>query len=673
MDEYSIENTHESLKNRLLDYIKTAYFGKNDELRELCNDELERKGILWQEPYIEANPAYKAIYNGIKISKDIDEQVKNILIKMSENKLGVYANPYVHQIQSVENFYKGNDLFVATGTGSGKTECFMWPMVSKLVLEAKESPKTWKQRGVRAMMLYPMNALVADQLGRLRRMIGDDRFYNMFVSIASDDRIPQFGMYTGRTPYAGEHKISQDIALAETLRKDLLERDAVTKEQLIDMGKYPAKYDLEAYIDALSEGNHVTNNRDVEMLSRFEMQKTTPDILITNYSMLEYMIMRQSEQGIWEDTRQWLKMSPSNRLLFIIDEAHMYRGATGGEVALLIRRFVHKLGIKREQMQFILTSASIPSNGNEKVIEFACDLTAESYENNRFKIITGERDKIIFDGAKEVKAQVLAKFEIDSLHADGENKLQAIRNFGDIAGLDTLSCDFSSDADVEQWLFKELNKFAPLLRVMECCRGKAVKFSELANKVFPNESVEIAQKATSVVLSIAPLAKNKEGQVLFPSRLHMMFRGLHGVYACANPNCTEKEGESGLPIGKIYLSDHEDVCKCGGKIYELVNDRTCGALFYKGYIDERELGNGFVWNKNGSFTDKTFKEVHYYIIPKNVKYTLPKGNTAIKTAWFNGVAGRIENNDIHKENSHCVHVAYSEKSPKEHPEALTFA
>lgn len=673
MDEYSIQNTHESLKGRLLDYIKTAYFGKNDELRELCNDGLERKGVLWQEPYIEANPAYKVSHNGIKNSKYIDEQVKNILIKMSENKLGVYANPYVHQIQAVENFYKGSDLFVATGTGSGKTECFMWPMVSKLVLEAKESSKTWKQRGVRAMMLYPMNALVADQLGRLRRMIGDNKFYNMFVSIAGDSRIPQFGMYTGRTPYAGEQKKTQDMILAETLRKDLLDRDAVTKKQLIDMGKYPAKYDLESYIDALSEGNHVTNDRDVEMLSRFEMHKKTPDILITNYSMLEHMLMRQSEQGIWEDTRQWLKMSPSNKLLFIIDEAHMYRGAAGGEVALLIRRFMHKLGIKREQMQLILTSASIPSNGNEKVIEFACDLTAENYENSRFKIITGERDKIIFDGAKEVKTQVLAKFEIDSLHTDGEKKLQAIKNFGDIAGLDTSSCDFSSDADVEQWLFKELNKFAPLLRVMECCRGKAVKFSELSNKVFPNESLEIAQKATSVVLSIAPLAKNREGQVLFPSRLHMMFRGLHGLYACANPNCTEKEGESDLPIGKIYLSGHEDVCKCGGKIYELLNDRTCGALFYKGYIDETEPENKFVWNKKGSFKDQSFKEVHYYIIPKNVHYTPPKSNTAIRIAWFNGMAGRIENDDTHAGKPHYVHVAYSEKSPKEHPEALTFA
>ena len=67
------------------------------------------------------------------------------------------------------------------------------------------------------------------------------------------------------------------------------------------------------------------------------MQNFCPDILITNYSMLEYMLMRPIEQSIWKSTRDWLKRSKDNKLLFVIDEAHMYRGSAGGEVALLIR------------------------------------------------------------------------------------------------------------------------------------------------------------------------------------------------------------------------------------------------------------------------------------------------------------------------------------------------
>ena len=61
MDEYSIENTHKALKGRLIEYIETAYFGKNDELRNLCKDELELQGVMWKEPYIEANPAYVSV------------------------------------------------------------------------------------------------------------------------------------------------------------------------------------------------------------------------------------------------------------------------------------------------------------------------------------------------------------------------------------------------------------------------------------------------------------------------------------------------------------------------------------------------------------------------------------------------------------------------------------
>ena len=66
MDDYSIENTHEALKQRLIDYVETAYFGKNDELRELCRTELETQGVMWKEPYIEANPAYMSLCDGIE-------------------------------------------------------------------------------------------------------------------------------------------------------------------------------------------------------------------------------------------------------------------------------------------------------------------------------------------------------------------------------------------------------------------------------------------------------------------------------------------------------------------------------------------------------------------------------------------------------------------------------
>lgn len=320
-------------------------------------------------------------------------------------------------------------------------------------------------------------------------------------------------------------------SVATTLKSNLIDRDQETVEQLKKMGKYPAKHDLEHFINELLEQRHLTSNKDAEMITRFEMQKHAPDILITNYSMLEYMLMRQEEQSIWEDTSEWLNETEDNKLLFIIDEAHMYRGASGGEVALLIRRFINKLGVDRKKIQFILTSASIPKNEESKVKKFISDLTAiDRDDNSHITIITGNQEVIDDSFANKLNAQLLAQFDIDSLH--GKSRMAGIRQFGELAKLDVSSCDFSNEKKVENWLYKELVKIEPLLSIMRNCRGNAIAFNELARKVFPNENEIIARKATSVLLSIAPLAKNKEGQVLFPSRLHMMFRGIRGIYAC---------------------------------------------------------------------------------------------------------------------------------------------
>ena len=136
---------------------------------------------------------------------------------------------------------------------------------------------------------------------------------------------------------------------------------------------------MHAYLERLHDSAHTPNEEDAELITRFEMQQFCPDILITNYSMLEYMLLRPQEAKMWSDTQKWLVSNSQNKLLFIIDEAHMYRGSAGGEVALLIRRLFYKLGITRNQVQFILTTASMPDSCEEdrkKVMTFARELTA---------------------------------------------------------------------------------------------------------------------------------------------------------------------------------------------------------------------------------------------------------------------------------------------------------
>lgn len=668
MDKYGVKSTHEALKNKLINYISTVYLGKNDSLRSACLSALEQAGLLYQEPYIEANHAYLSVPDGIN-KADLPDDVKLILQEMIKRNLGVFASPYLHQIESLENYYRGKDLFVSTGTGSGKTECFMWPLSTKLLMEQINSPDTWKIRGIRTIMLYPMNALVSDQMGRLRKMIGNGKngFHDIIHKIAPGSRIPQFGMYTGRTPYPGENNFDENVKYAETIRRDILKQSEEVQDKLRELGKYPSKVDLESFADRLEEqGAVLTDPNDAELVTRYEMQMFCPDILITNYSMLEYMLMRPIEKSIWQSTRDWLESSDDNKLLFIIDEAHMYRGSAGGEVALLIRRVLHKLGIGRDHVQFILTSASVPSD-DTPIYKFACELSAQNEKDNNFKIIRGKEEPIELT-APEIKATDLFDFDIDALQGDWITKKKAIADFARRLKFDA-DCNFDDEKSVEVWLYKCLFNTNPMRRIMQATRGNAISFNQLALKAFPGEEAEIAQKATNAFLAIAPLAKNVNNQVLYPARLHMMFRGLQGIYACSNPMCKHKNHDGSLGLGRVYLNKPGTKCECGGMIYELLNERSCGALFLRGYMDISEGSNPFVWNEPGIQFTENLKEVLFYIIPNDGTFKKKKD---IVVGWLNTLAGRVDYFNDHTGEDEFLHVAYCTAESKGRPDTLTF-
>ena len=264
---------HKQLRSELEDYIKSQYFGKSPLLLSAVSHRLDGEGLLYQKPYIESSPAYKSEFNGIQKS-DIPAWLKDYFDKFSRAGLGVYSAPFLHQIKALEAAVAGKDLFVATGTGSGKTECFMWPLMAKLATEAKLSKDTWNMRGVRTIIMYPMNALVSDQVSRLRRLIGDseNRFINIFRdTCGSDIRRPQFGMYTGRTPYPGpEPNKRQDQSLEKILaRMSFPQNESEQKffDQLIKEGKIPAKADMKSFLDGLHVSKHIPNDEDV--LSRY--------------------------------------------------------------------------------------------------------------------------------------------------------------------------------------------------------------------------------------------------------------------------------------------------------------------------------------------------------------------------------------------------------------------
>lgn len=678
---YGIESIHSALKSKMIDYITTNYLGKNDALRLATESELKETGVLFQEPYIEANAIYKVNINGLttlNVPSDRDI-IKKSLIQLSEKYIGVFKSPYLHQTKAIEAFSSGNDVFIATGTGSGKTECFMWPMISKLVEEANVSRDTWEKRGIRVMMLYPMNALVSDQIGRLRKIVDNEEFKTVLRNGNSKTRLPQFGMYTGRTEYAGQKDINKDKELAKKLSDDLInlydpetdcskyESKSKSISQLKHLGKFPSKKDLNKYIDELKKGNHYTDPEDTELITREEMRNNCPDIMITNYSMLQYMLIRPIEQTIWDETKMWLNSDESNKILFVVDEAHMYKGSSGGEVALLIRRFFHKLGISRDKVQFILTSASVPKDSLDSVKKFACDLTGAS--NDNFVLLTGDKEEIDKLDCFEINPiKMLDNINTDDLKGDFKSKLACIKQIAKNLDWKYSEDDLSTVERLSHWLYTKLSKNSNMIKIIEASNGKATSFEKLSIIAFGSKNLSVSKDATSVLLLLAHLAKKPDGNVYLPTRVHLMFRGISGLSACINSDCQYGDANSkSLGLGKIYIGKQKEKCKCGSKVFELVNDRNCGELFLKGYLDI--ANKDFVWNKLISSKHDNFKEVHFFIPQQNRPINSPKDNVIV---WVDINTGKIIDDESEAIKRKCIRLIYSKHESKDKREKLTF-
>ena len=255
--------------------------------------------------------------------------------------------------------------------------------------------------------------------------------------------------------------------------------------------------------------------------------------------------LRPREKKIWEATKKWLNEDKNNKLLFVIDEAHMYRGSSGGEVALLIRRMFHKLGIERDRVQFILTTASMQYGTDDEkkaVMTFARELTSSSIDA-KFVFLRGERE--VIEGMQKYDIPI-AKFKNVSISDIEENdnaRLEALNSFWD--GIEGAPKTFDSLDEACVWMYDNIIHYRPFFELIRLCRGNAVSLGELAKEIFPNTDEDDALNAVSVLLAIAPLAR-KNNMVLFPARMHMLFRGIKGVYACANKLCTHSHSHKSL-------------------------------------------------------------------------------------------------------------------------------
>ncbi len=640
----SVETIRRELKKTIVDYIETEYFGKTDELRTRVDAELQRDGALFQKPYFEATPAYVVAQDGLHDCK-IPSAAKKSLLSMAGAKRGVFPSPYRHQIDALEAFWCGKDVLVSTGTGSGKTECFMWPMISKLSVEASVSPDTWSRRAVRALVLYPMNALVADQVGRLRKILGGDAcdFLSAWAPESRSCRRPQFGMYTGRTPYPGDTRMPmRDKEYAQTLARDILGTCPADLKKLKEAGRCPEKADLTEYVKQLKGGADPWSAQDAELLTRFEMQQHVPDILVTNYSMLQYMLIRHPEQGIWDATRDWLDACPAEKLLIVIDEAHMYKGAAGGEVALLLRRLAFKLGVAMDRFQFILTSASIPKD-DSSTVRFYEDMTGKA--GNDLAIIRGTTQDRTAMGTGEIPVAALERVDLENLQAEDAVVIKQIAAFLNDMGHSPLPAMSLIDARCE--LGRALAGTATFCRLDGAARGACHSMDELAELVFPGQ--DKGAVALDILMNLAALALDEASRPLLPMRMHMFIRGVQSLTACVNPACPNR-GDDSLPLGKIYLNKPAGRCSCGAKTYNLMTDRTCGALFLRGHAESTD-GDFYFWNEKPEVS-QGYSEVDLYV---------PSGSESLdklRTGWLNSVTGKVMCDDGHAGEDGFIKVAF---------------
>ena len=615
----TIGETISRLHGSLRQYIEATYHVGNPQLIQQRLELLNTPGVIHQEPFIESTPRYRS--NESFSDLGLDPIVLDFFEQISRSEAGhsplIYDPPYEHQAAATRSaLVDGKSLLVMTGTGSGKTECFLLPILGKLALEAAHSPQTFAEPALRALVLYPMNALVNDQLGRLRLMFGDQRVVQFFTQHAG--RPARFARYTSRTLYPGVRDPGKDgtrlrsigsfyvrqLELAAGPPSDEQRRAAELVERLRDRGKWPTKEDLTRWFGTPrtrwrnADGEFVravTMPGDAELFTRHEVHQAPADILVTNYSMLEYMMMRPLERPVFGRTRRWLEDNPDQSFLMVIDESHMYRGAGGAEVALLLRRVRTRLNIPPERFQVICTSASF--RDENYAIEFAARLSGKSVSDFAPPIKGDLALRLPDDTGSEEEAELLAGIDLDAFHsATTENEKRNI-----VSDLLTSRGIDGRNEPIEQLLHEALRDYPPMGNLVNRTMQAACPINEIGVAIFPQAASTTADRAVTTLAALGSLARPDPNQPgLLPCRVHAFYRGLAGLWACMDPGCTElpetQQGEG--PTGKLY-GQPRDRCGCGSAVLELFTCRNCGAAYARAYTDDL-MDPAYLWPDPGS-------------------------------------------------------------------------
>ena len=741
----------ENMREAVASYIGATYHLSNPRLVELRHDLLTGGGVA-QEPFVESTPTYVGDRRYADLS--IATPLRGFFSQMAGDDAGrlIFDPPYAHQAEALEAALSadagGRAIVVTTGTGSGKTESFLLPVVGRLAEEASTRRANFAERAVRALLLYPMNALVNDQLGRLRSLLGSRSVSGWFSEAAG--RPAKFGRYTGRTLYPGGRSDRRDRERLKTLDLYLKMEDAARSGDpkardlvriLKDKGRWPAKPDsAEGAFDGLRgwygrSGAHwsdangeplraVERPQDPELVTRHEIQAAPPDLLVTNYSMLEYMLLRPIERDIFGDTRSYYEAHPEERFFLVLDEAHLYRGANGTEVAYLVRRLLDRLGLPPSRVVFIATSASFSNPA--AAAEFVADLTG--IPSSSVTTLQGSKQSFAPAGPgdvdlgaglaevplaklqsadRPVRAEVLsaligctasvngdkvklkrvdsapgtADVTVTGLDRDGRRIVEAVavtqgttvsttgafilvEDVGTLVGRVSVERRFplgEAHAGGMEWqcddlpaaLYASLRAMPVVGRLRNATSGAvspndvvlgsagaAWPLSRLPSLLFPEAPRDIGARAVDALLELASLARPSPQEApLLPARVHLLFRGLPGIWACMDPDCTDLPADKrGGPTGAIF-SEPRRACGCGSQVYELHSCRSCGLAVASAHAGA-PAGVEHLWQDNGAIytgDTGTIRPVHVCL-----EDPVPVDPAAVRAAYLDAQTGRID-------------------------------
>ncbi len=646
--------TYERLHASLRAYIEATYHVSDPGLIAQRRELLDKIGTIRQRPFLETTPRYVSGRHFAEIGLHPVAADMLVALAQSDNntKSITHDPPFLHQEEALTAIHlEKKSAVVTTGTGSGKTECFLLPILSNLAQEASESKERFgEQCAMRALILYPMNALVNDQLSRLRLIFGDSRVAERFIDHSG--RPARFARYTSRTPYAGVRTSEKDRQRLKALgdfygRCQAAAEDSDEHRALMttlqDRGKWPAKPDMTAWYGKKgarwqnpATGEHlrcVTLPEDVELLTRHEIISSPPDVLVTNYSMLEYMLMRPIERPIFDSTRKWLRDNSEQHFILVIDEAHLYRGAAGTEVALLFRRLRKRLGIDRDRLQIICTSASF--SDTESARTFAAQLGGINEANlvsieGHLKLDAGERIGTL------TEAEVLAAVDLDQFHSSQDETAMrdAVQVFLDHFGN-------SKNGNLNSVLNDILEGFGPMNLLRNITMQEAVALDDLSEMLFPGVERRVADQACTALLAMGSLAKPKpDAPPLLPCRVHSFHRGLPGLWICLDPNCTELPPDQPVGVAGKLFSQPRDVCECGARVLELYTCRECGTAYARAYTDN-VADPEYLWSCPGE-EFRTLSGTAHSMLPLDLLLESPADDTVqVELADLDLVTGRL--------------------------------